>query len=146
MADYKDKLDEWQQAALRKARELDDKFAISDKVEQGARAASDAAKKGVETVANGAERLRTEAERFADDPVLGETARRAANEAMRGAQKAGEAFRDVAGDAGKKAEAAFGDAKGYYKRASQFYDAGTKLTRASAATTAGIFKARDWIK
>ena len=32
MADYKDKLDEWQQAARRKARELDEKYAISDLV------------------------------------------------------------------------------------------------------------------
>jgi hypothetical protein len=39
MADYKDKLDEWQQAARRKARELDEKFAISDLVGEGARAA-----------------------------------------------------------------------------------------------------------
>lgn len=39
MADYKDKIDEWQQAAFRKARQLDEKFAISDIVEGGARAA-----------------------------------------------------------------------------------------------------------
>ena len=32
MADYKEKLDEWQQTARRKARELDEKFAISDLV------------------------------------------------------------------------------------------------------------------
>jgi hypothetical protein len=146
MGDYKDKLDEWQQTARRKARELDDKFAISDIVEQGARAAGEAAKKGAETVANGADRLRAEAERLAEDPALSETAKRAANEAVRGAKKAGDALRDVAGDAGKKAEEVFDDAKGYYKRASQFYSAGAKLTRASTATTAGILKARDWIK
>lgn len=146
MADYKDKFDEWQQAARRKARELDDKFAISDIVEQGARAAGEAAKKGAETVTTGAERLRSEAERLAEDPVLGETARRAAGEAVRGAKKAGEVFRDAAGGAGKRAEEVFDDARGYYKRASQFYSAGTKITRASAATTAGILKARDWIK
>jgi hypothetical protein len=146
MADYKDKLDEWQEAAKRKARELDDKFAISDMVEQSARAAGEAAKKGAESVANGAERLRSEAERLVDDPVLGATAKRAASEAVRGARKAGEAFRGAAGEAGRRAEGVFDDAKGYYQRASQVYDAGAKLTRASAATTAGIFKARDWVK
>jgi hypothetical protein len=146
MADYKDKFDEWQQTARRKARELDDKFAISDFVEHGARVAGDAAKLGAETFANGAERLRVEAERLAEDGDLSETARRAANEAVRGAKKAGEAFRDVAGGAGKKAEEVLGDAKGYYERASQFYSMGAKATRASAAATTGILKARDWVK
>jgi hypothetical protein len=146
MADYKEKLDEWHQTARRKARELDDKYAISDLVEQSARAAGEAAKRGVESVASGAERLRAEAERLSDEKDVGETAKRAANEAVRGAKKAGEAFRDVAGGAGKKAEEVIDEAKGYYERASQFYSAGARLTRASAATTAGILKARDWIK
>jgi len=146
MADYKEKLDEWHQTARRKARELDDKYAISDLVEQSARVAGEAAKRGVESVANGAERLRAEAERLTDEKDIGETAKRAANEAVRGAKKAGEAFRDVAGDASKKAEEVIDEAKGYYERASQFYSAGARLTRASAATTAGILKARNWIK
>jgi hypothetical protein len=55
MADYKEKLDEWQQAARRKARELDEKYAISDLVGEGARA-GEAAKRGAETMASGAER------------------------------------------------------------------------------------------
>src|SRR5919109_3765443 len=44
MADYKEKLDEWQQAARRKARELDEKYSISDLVGEGAKAASEAVK------------------------------------------------------------------------------------------------------
>jgi hypothetical protein len=130
MADYKDKLDEWQQAARRKARELDEKFAISDLVGEGARAAGEAARRGAETMANGAERLRTGAERIADDEEMNETARRAAS----GVKKAGKVARDVAGEAGKRAGEAFGEAKTYYDRASQFYD------------TAGLLKARDWVK
>ena len=50
MADYKEKFEEWQQAARRKARELDEKYAISDLVEEGARAAGEAAKRGAETI------------------------------------------------------------------------------------------------
>ncbi|HEY6043883.1 MAG TPA: hypothetical protein VIU43_03195, partial [Nitrosospira sp.] len=146
MADYKEKLDEWQQTARRKARELDDKFAISDIVEQGARAAGDAAKRGAETVANGAERLRAEAERLADDTEVSEAARRAANDAMRKAREASDAFRDLAGSAGKKAGEVFDEAKVYYNRASGIYNTGASFTRASAATTAGLLKARDWIK
>jgi hypothetical protein len=38
------------------------------------------------------------------------------------------------------------DAKVYYDNASKVYDTGAKVTRASTAATAGILKARDWIK
>ena len=55
MTDYRDKLDEWQRAAKRKARELDEKFKIKDRVEDSARAAQDVARKGAETLAGGAQ-------------------------------------------------------------------------------------------
>src|SRR5678809_158203 len=139
MADYKEKFDEWQQAARRKARELDEKYAISDIVGESARVAGEAAKRGAETMAEGAERLRAEAERLSEDEEVGDTARRAA-------KKASEAFRGVAGDAGKKAGEVFGDAKTYYDRASQVLDKGARFTRASTAATNGVLKARDWIK
>jgi ElaB/YqjD/DUF883 family membrane-anchored ribosome-binding protein len=93
-------------------------------------------------MATGAERLRAEAERIADDDEMSDTARRAAG----GVKKAGEVMREAAGGAGKKAEKAYGEAKNYYDRASQFVDAGAKFTRASTAATAGVLKARDWIK
>src|SRR6476619_5106263 len=142
MADYKEKVDEWQQAVRRKARELDEKFAISDLVGEGARVAGEAARRGAETMANGAERLRTEAERLTDDEEVSDAARRAAS----GVKKAGEVFRDVAGDAGKKAGEVFGDARNYYDRASQIYGTGASFARASTAATSGLIKARDWIK
>jgi hypothetical protein len=125
MADYREKLEEWQQTARRKARELDERFAISDRV------------------AEGAERLRAEAERLTDDEEVSEAARRAANETVKHVRKAGKTVRDVAGDRGKKV---FDDAKNYYDRASQIYDTGARFTRASTAATAGALKARDWIK
>jgi len=69
---------------------------------------------------------------------------------VRGAEKAGKAIRKAAGDAGKKASKKAGevidDAKTYYDRASQFYDTSAKVTRASTAATAGVLKAREWIK
>ena len=132
MADYKEKLDEWQQAARRKARELDEKYSISDLV-------GEAAKRGAETVAGGAERLRTEAERLTDEEEVG----RAASETVKNVKRAGKAVRDVAGDTGKRV---FDDAKTYYDRASQMYDTGARFTRASTAATTGLLKARDWIK
>ncbi len=146
MADYKEKLDEWQRVALRKARELDEQFAISDLLDEGARAAGDAAKRGVDSVTTGAGKLRVEAERLAEEKDVGVTAKRAAGEAVRQAKKAGEVFRGVAGDAGKKASEAVDDAKKYYDHASKVYDTGAKVTRASTAVTSGLLKARDWVK
>lgn len=146
MADYKDKIDEWQKTVRRKARELDEKYAISDLVDEGTKTAGDAAKRGAESLSSGADRVRAEAERLADGGNLSETARRAADDAVRGAKKAGEVIRDAAGDAGKKAGDVLGDAKNYYERASKVYDTGAKITRASAAATVGVAKAREWIK
>ena len=146
MTDYKDKIDEWQKTVRRKARELDEKYAILDLVDEGTKVAGDAAKRGAESLNSGAEKLRAEAERLADEGNLSETARRAADDAMRGARKAGEVIRDATGEAGKKAGDVLGDAKAYYERASKVYDTGAKLTRASAAATVGVAKARDWIK
>jgi hypothetical protein len=143
MSDYKEKLDEWQQAARRKARELDEKFSISDMVGEGARVAGEAAKRGAETMASSAERLRAEAERLTDDDEVGDAAKRAANETVKNVKRAGKAVRDVAGDTGKKV---FDDARNYYDRASQIYDTGARFTRASTAATTGLIKARDWIK
>jgi hypothetical protein len=146
MADYRDRLDEWQQAARRKARELDEKFDIRGRVEDGARVAHDAAKRGAETFAAGAERVRVGAERLGDETDVREHARRAAEEATRRAREASEAFRNVAGTAGEKADEVFDAAKNYYERASQFYDAGARVARASSYATSGLLKAGAWIK
>src|SRR4030081_1239835 len=146
MADYKDKLDEWQKTVRRKARELDEKYAISNLVDEGSRVAGEAAKRGAQTIKSGADKLRGEAERLTQDGDVGDTARRAAGEAVRGAEEAGKIIREAAEDVGKQAGEVFDDAKTYYDRASQFYDASAKITRASTAATAGILKAREWIK
>ncbi|HEV2913963.1 MAG TPA: hypothetical protein VGX92_11845 [Pyrinomonadaceae bacterium] len=146
MADYKDKLDEWQRAARRKARELDEKYDIKGRVEDGARAAQDAARRGAETVAREAERARAEAERLGEGFEVGDRARHAAEEAARHAREAAEAARRAAGTAGEKAGEAFKGAKNYYERASQAYDRGARVTRASTAATKGVFKAGGWIK
>jgi hypothetical protein len=139
MGDYKEKLDEWQQAARRKARELDEKYSISDLVGESAKVAGEAARRGAETVAGGAERLRAEAERLTDEEEVG----RAASETVKNVKKAGKVVRDVAGETGKRV---YDDAKTYYDRASSIYDTGARFTRASTAATSGLLKARDWIK
>lgn len=145
MADYKERLDEWQRAAQRKAREIDEKYDIRGRVEQGARVAQDRARRGVDGIANGAERAKSEASRLSEDLNIPEGARRAAKEASRRARQAGRIFRTAAGSANTSANQAFGEAKGYYQRASRLYSTSAGLTRASAAATSAVFKARNWV-
>src|SRR5437773_2179111 len=157
MADYKEKFDDLHRAAKRKARELDEKLGVKGIVEDGARIAGDAARRGAQTIANGAEHLRAEAGRLADETNLRETAGRAADEAKRRAKEdskivrqangdAGKINRDAAGPAGKKAEKVFDDAVSYAATATKMAGKGVHATRASAAATAGIMKAKIWVK
>ncbi|MFY9621193.1 MAG: hypothetical protein WAM70_06200 [Pyrinomonadaceae bacterium] len=157
MADYKEKLDDLHRAAKRKAQEIDEKLGVSGIVEDTARAAGDAARRGARTIADGAGQLKGQAERFADDPKVRETARRAADETKRRAKDAGRTIRDAAGDAGKiirdtagpagkKAEKAFDDAVSYATTATKVAGTGLRATKASAAATAGLLKAKDWVK
>src|SRR5947209_2318759 len=141
MADYKEKLDELHQAARRRARELDDKLNVKGMVEGGVRAAGDAARLGARSIANGAEQLRTEAERLAAENNL----REAAEDAKRQAREAGKIIRDAANDAGKtlrnsgpvgqKAGEVFDEAFGYASTATKMAGKGIRATRASAAAT-----------
>jgi hypothetical protein len=157
MTDYKEKLDDLHRAAKRKARELDEKLGVKGIVEDTARVAGDAARLGAQTIATGAEQLRAEAGRFADETNLRESAGRAADEAKRHARDAGKTIRGVAGDAGKiirnaagpagkKAEAVFGEAVDYATTATKMAGKSVRATRASAAATSGILKAKDWVK
>jgi len=157
MSDYKEKFDDLHRTAKRKAQELDEKLGVSGIVGDTARVAGDAARRGAKTIAEGAEQLRTEAGRLADDPKVRDTARRAADEAKRHAKEAGRTIRDAASDAGKiirdnagpagkKAEKAFDDAVNYASTATKMAGAGVRMTKASAAASAGILKAKDWVK
>src|SRR5712692_9849207 len=146
MADYKEKFDDLHRAAKRKARELDEKLGVSGIVEDTARVAGDAARRGAKTIADGADQLRTEAEKFADETNLRETAGRAANEARRRAKDAGKIIRDAAGPAGKKAGEVFDEAKNYVGTAAKVAGKGVRATRATAAVTTAAVKAKDWVK
>jgi hypothetical protein len=146
MTDYKEKFDDLHRAAKRKARELDEKLNVTGMVEDTARVAGDAARRGAQTIAGGAEHLRAEAGRFADDNKLRETAGKAVDEAKRRAKDAGKIIRDAAGPAGKKAEKVFDEAVDYATTATKFAGKGVRATRATAAATAGLMKAKEWVK
>lgn len=175
MADYRDKLDEWREAARRKARELDEKYSIKDRVGEAAQVAQDAARRGAEKVVDEAERARTKAESLTDEFELRERARRATEEATRAAggmsdaakdaaRAAGEAAREAsetfrsagrsagerAKEAGEKAKSKAGDvfesAKHYYERAAHVYDVSARATRVTGAASVGLYKAFDWMR
>ncbi len=160
MADYRDKLDEWSEAARRKARELDEKYKIKDRVEEGARAAQEAAKRGATRVASEAERARAEAERLGEDFEVGEhaeevreharevreQARRMSQEAQRAAREAGDKLRGAGRTAGEKAHEVYDEAKKHYERAAHVYSVGSRVTRAGSAASVGLFKAFDWAR
>src|SRR5437868_6727164 len=160
MADYRDKLDEWREAARRKARELDEKYQIRERVEEGARAAGDAARRGADAVKVGAERARSEAERLGEDYELKEHAgdvreraqearehaARAAGEAARVAREVGGRVRDAGQKAGERAGDVLSDAKKYYKNAARAADIGVRATRLTTASSVGLFRAYDWAR
>ena len=167
MADYRDKLDEWREAARRKARDLDEKYNIRERVEEGARAAGEAARRGADAVKTGAERAREEAGRIGEEFDLDETtadarertkeareqAARAAEEAARLAREVGGRVREVGQKAGERAEDFLGGAKKYAKGAARaagagarFAGLGLRATRLTAASTAGLYRAYDWAR
>lgn len=160
MSDYRDKLEEWREAARRKARELDEKYNIRERVEDGARVAGEAARRGAEKVASGTERAREEAERVGEEFELDERARkvreradearaqasRAADEAARLAREVGERVRDVGQKAGERAGDVLGGAKKHYKNASRVAGFGLSATRLTTASTVGLFRAYDWAR
>jgi hypothetical protein len=160
MADYRDRIDEWRDAARRKARELDEKYNIKERVEEGARVAGDAARRSAEKVSGASERARAEAERLGEEFDLRERAEdvreraqearehawRAAEGAARAARDAGETFRHAGRSAGERAGEVFDGAKRYYERASNLYDVSARATRLTSATTVGLFRAFDWAR
>ncbi len=153
MADYRDRLEEWREAARRKARELDDKYRLKDRVEEGARAAQDAAGRAASKVVVEAEWARAEAERLREDfdmdartDEVRAGARRAADEAQRAAREAGARFRSAGRNAGERASEVFGGAKKQYTRAARAYDVSARVTRATSAAGVGAFRAYDWAR
>src|ERR687896_733074 len=129
MADYRDKLDEWREAARRKAREeaarVGEEFDLNEHAEAGREHAREAR----------------------------EQAARAADEAARLAREVGGRVREAGQKAGERAEDFIGGAKKYYKGAARaagvgarFAGLGVRATRLTAASTAGLYRVYDWAR
>lgn len=154
---YIDRLDAWRKKAEEKAKQLDEKFKLKDKLDDGLRVAESAVKKGVETVGDvaktGAEVVSEGAQRLQDEFIRIEDQYNIREQVKTAGEKAGEAFKqgsqkanEVVSDFGERAKDYGEKAKGYYEKASEAYNFSQAATRATASTVAGISVAVDWVK
>jgi hypothetical protein len=120
--------DQLRDAARRAAQDLDERFELKNKVEQGIDTAGDMARKAEAKINEAAGAARERLDKFDDQYKVTENLRDKA-------AKAEDAARDV-----------FGAAQGYYHRAEQAYNLSASGARVVEAALGGVEKARAWIK
>lgn len=157
------KLDELRRRAEEAARQLDEKYDIKSKVDQGARAATEAVRKGAQVASSTVDSARKEASRIDREHKVSErvseSARRAASaaeDALRRAElkkKAGEVVNEAAekaGDAAReardKASDLFGEARRYYESTTGAARAGVSAARLPSSLVGAMASARRWAK
>jgi hypothetical protein len=164
------KLDELRRKAQQTARELDEKYKITTKLDEGARKTTDALRKGADVATSTLDGARQEAQRLNREHRItervGNTARRAVDvvdEALDDAgvkKKAGKVV-DVAGAAAKeagsraagaaadakdKAQDWFGEARRYYEQASGAAYTTVSAARLPSSLANAVTSARRWAK
>ncbi len=145
--------DQLREAAKRTAQDLDNKFELKNKFEQGATFANDAARKAGETVNQAATAARQQFEKFDQEHKVTDNLREAAgkaeeafNQGKQAAQAAQTGVEQASKVAEETAREVFGSAQTYYKRAENAYNTGTAGARIADATLSGYQKARIWVK
>ncbi|HEY9231865.1 MAG TPA: hypothetical protein VIS78_06950 [Blastocatellia bacterium] len=164
------KLDELKRRAQQTARELDDKYKISSKIDEGTRKTTEALRKGADVATATLDDARQEARRLNREHRITErvsdTARRAANatddalnkagvkkkvgevvdSAGTAAREAGSRAADAATDAREKAADLFGEARRYYEQAAEAARTTASAARLPASLTNAVASARRWAK
>jgi len=125
-------LEQLREAARRKAQEIDEKYDLKNKINQGVDTAGKVASEAAGTVR---ERFNKLDEQFSISQNLREAADKTGEVVREGAQTAEDTTREI-----------FGSAKSYYHRAEQAYDFTAKGAAAVDAALTGFDKARSWIK
>ncbi|HMV84571.1 MAG TPA: hypothetical protein PLD20_09505 [Blastocatellia bacterium] len=145
--------DQLREAAKRTAQDLDNKFELKNKFEQGATLANEAARKAGETVNQAATAARQQFEKFDQEHNVTDNLRDVAgkaeeafNQGKQAAQAAQSGVEQASKVAEETAREVFGSAQTYYKRAEQAYNTGTAGARMADATLSGYQKARIWVK
>jgi hypothetical protein len=146
------KIDELRRRAQEAARDLDEKYKITSKLDQGARAATDALRKGVDVASSGIDAAREEASRIDREHKISErvseSARRAASAVEETVRESGakEKASQVVDDAKTTASDLFGEARRYYDNASGAARSSISAARLPSSVTSAVTKGRDWIK
>jgi hypothetical protein len=157
------KLDELRRRAEEAARQLDEKYDIKSKVDQGARAATEAVRKGAQAASSTIDAARKEASRIDREHKVSERvtesaqrAATAAEDALRRAElkkKAGEAVNeatekasDAAREAKEKASDLFGEARRYYESTTSAARASVSAARLPSSLVGAMASARQWAK
>jgi hypothetical protein len=157
------KLEELRRRAEEAARQLDEKYDIKSKVDQGARNATEAVRKGAQAASSTIDSARKEASRIDREHKVSErvseSAQRAASaaeDALRRAElkkKAGEVVNeaaekasDAARDAKEKASDLFGEARRYYENTTTAARAGVSAARLPSSLVGAMASARRWAK
>jgi len=157
------KLDELRRRAEDAARQMDEKFEIRSKLDQGARAATDALRKGVDAASSAVNAAKEEASRIDREHRVSErvteNARRATNAARetvrdsgikdKAASAASEASKratEAASEAKQTASDLFGEAKKFYENASGAARSGVSAARLPTSVLGALASARSWAK
>ena len=164
------KLDELRRKAQQTARELDEKYKITTKLDEGARKTTDALRKGADVATSTLDGARQEAQRINREHRITErvsnTARRAVDAvdgalddtgvkkkagevvdtAGAAAKEAGSRAAEAAADAKEKAQDWFGDARRYYEQASDAAHTTASAARLPSSLANAVTSARRWAK
>jgi hypothetical protein len=146
------KLDELRRRAEDAARQLDEKFEIKSKIEKGARATTDALRKGTDAATSAIDAARDEASRLNREHKVtervSESARRAATAAEDAVRRSGikDKATEAASDAKDAASDMFGEAKRFYESASGAARSGVSAARLPTSLLGALTSARRWAK
>ncbi len=146
------KLDELRRRIEQTARDIDEKYDVTGKVNKGTQAATDALRKGADVVTSGIDAARNEATRINEEYKITE---RVSDTAKKAADKVDQTLTDtgikkkageVIDDAKTTANDIFGEAKGYYETATGAAKTSVSAARLPASVLSALTTARDWIK
>jgi hypothetical protein len=146
------KLEELKRRAEQSARDLDEKYKITSKLDQGARAATDALRKSVDAASSGIDAAREEISRIDREHNISErvsdNARKVVGKVDEAARNSGakEKASEVASDVKGAATEMFGDARRFYENASGAARTSASAARLPSSVMSALSKARTWAK
>jgi len=146
------KLDQLRRRAEDAARQLDEKFEIKSKIEKGARATTDALRKGTDAATSAIDAARDEASRLNREHKVTERVSESARRAATAAEDAVRRSRikdkatEAASDAKDAASDMFGEAKRFYESASGAARSGVSAARLPTSLLGALASARRWAK